>query len=273
MKKSELGQALLIIVLVMAVGLTIGLAIISRSITDIKISQQEEESARAFSAAEAGLEQALLSGEGGDFSGEGFTASVIKTAQGGGTTFDFGSGKFEKGEIQTVWLIEHTDEGDLGGSSFPANETITVCWGDDSDDKTAVEVTLLYQDGGEFKIARGAYDADTGRGNNFDEADHIGGDNCGLGLAFAEDIDLGADLSIPLGATLYALRAKILYNDNAEPLAVSSSSDFPSQGDCFESVATITEPDITRRLQQCQFYKAPPGIFDYVLFSKTNLTK
>ncbi|MGB9585898.1 MAG: hypothetical protein ACPL7A_00585, partial [Anaerolineales bacterium] len=61
MKKNS-GQALLIILLVMAVGLTIGLAVISRSVTDIRISRQEEESARMFSVAEAGIEEALKAG-------------------------------------------------------------------------------------------------------------------------------------------------------------------------------------------------------------------
>ena len=66
MKKSELGQALIIILLVMAVGLTMGLAVVSRSVTDIRISQQEEESARAFSAAEAGIRQQLTIREAGN---------------------------------------------------------------------------------------------------------------------------------------------------------------------------------------------------------------
>ena len=62
--RNQRGQALLIVVLVMAVALTIGLAVVSRSITDIKISRQEEESARVFSVAEAGIEEALKLGSG-----------------------------------------------------------------------------------------------------------------------------------------------------------------------------------------------------------------
>ncbi|MBU3957074.1 hypothetical protein KKI19_02265 [Patescibacteria group bacterium] len=48
MKRDSSGQALLIILLVMAVALTIGLSVVSRSITDIRISQEQEQSARAF---------------------------------------------------------------------------------------------------------------------------------------------------------------------------------------------------------------------------------
>src|SRR3989344_3666431 len=53
------GQAVLLVLLVAAVALGLGLSIISQSTTDIRISQQEQESARAFNAAEAGIETAL----------------------------------------------------------------------------------------------------------------------------------------------------------------------------------------------------------------------
>jgi Tfp pilus assembly protein PilX len=47
--KNNSGQTIIIVLLAIAVGLTIGLAVISRSVTSIRISRQEEESARAFS--------------------------------------------------------------------------------------------------------------------------------------------------------------------------------------------------------------------------------
>lgn len=269
MKKSELGQALLIVLLVLTVGLTISLSIVSRSITDIRISQQEEESARAFSAAEAGIEQALI-GEGSPYSVGGIDVHVTETAQGSGPDFNLGS--FDEGDTQTVWLIEHTDGG-LGGASFPATGTITVCWGDGSE-SIAVEASLLYKDAsGEFQVTRGAYDANPARGNEFEPADHTAGGNCG-DLQFAHDIDLGADLGIPADAIPYAMRLKLLYNDTPQPLAVhAEGGNLPSQGKCYVSTATAPESGITRKVQQCQFHEAPPGIFDYVLFSGQDLIK
>lgn len=53
------GQILLIIVLVMIVALTIGLSVVTRSVTNLQISKEEESSQRALSAAEAGIERAL----------------------------------------------------------------------------------------------------------------------------------------------------------------------------------------------------------------------
>src|SRR5690349_3201017 len=59
MKNHERGQILLIVVLVMTVALTIGLSVATRTINNIRTSTDEENSQRAFSAAEAGIEQAL----------------------------------------------------------------------------------------------------------------------------------------------------------------------------------------------------------------------
>lgn len=55
-KSSQSGQLLLIVILVMVVVLTVALSLASRTVSNIKISKQNEESQRAFQAAEAGIE-------------------------------------------------------------------------------------------------------------------------------------------------------------------------------------------------------------------------
>jgi hypothetical protein len=277
MKKSELGQALVIILLVMAVGLTMGLAVVSRSVTDIRISQQEEESARAFSAAEAGIEEAMISGPGDYTVGvdEGtITARVEQDLLGEGNEYDLGGGKFKSGDTQTVWLIGHTEDEDFDSDvTFPIDGTINVCWGDSGDinaQTPALEASLVYQVGLEFRVARLTYDPYGGRrvSNGFGSPDAGG---C-LGLAFKKAITL-TDFGDLSGATLYALRLKLLYNEDPQPIKISSASGFPSQGKCYISTATIVESGVTRKVKQCQTYKAPPGVFDYVLFSGEDLVK
>lgn len=54
------GQIIIVLLLMMLVGLSIGLALTQRSVTDVSTSTQSEQSSRAFSAAEAGLEKALV---------------------------------------------------------------------------------------------------------------------------------------------------------------------------------------------------------------------
>ncbi len=60
--KKQRGQVLLLVVLTMVVALTVGLSIASRVVTELKISKQNEESQRAFQAAEAGIQQTLKQG-------------------------------------------------------------------------------------------------------------------------------------------------------------------------------------------------------------------
>jgi Tfp pilus assembly protein PilX len=58
-KPSEKGQMLLIVVLIMVVALTVGLSIAARSLVNLKIATDDENSQRAFSAAEAGIERLI----------------------------------------------------------------------------------------------------------------------------------------------------------------------------------------------------------------------
>jgi len=270
MKKNS-GQALLIILLVMAVGLTVGLAVVSRSVTDISISRQEEESARVFSVAEAGIEEALKAGaevvlpEG--MVAEGITATVKKETLGGGKEFVFPNA-IQVGDAQTVWLVEHDSDGNLIETPSYTAGSLDVCW-EDTNPETALEVTIFYKDGGVYKIARGAYDAEAiSRGNNFSSPDT--GGCAGLGR---KKILNWADFGINLDSNTFLLflRLRPLYNQ--AKIGVASSVNLPSQGTCYESTATAAKSGITRKVQQCQFYKTPPAIFDYVLYSEGDLIK
>jgi len=277
--KRNSGQALLIILLVMAVGLTVALAVVSRSVTDIGISRQEEESARVFSVAEAGIEEALKTGAlpGGVLTvpvGE-ITATVRQSdlgKQGGGFAFP---GECEAGDIQTLWLVEHDSNGNLTESGRYTGSSIDVFWGnkgEPSDQNTtpALEVTLIYKDGINFKIKKGAFDPNVSRLNlnKFEQAESGPYSVGGKEFQFRKG---GFELlGIP-----YALRLRLVYNNQPQILGAKGTNDLPlpSQGVCYESTATNPQTGITRKVQHCQFHKAPPGIFDYVLYSERDLTR
>lgn len=269
----------MVILLVMAVILTIGLAVASYSITDIKISQQEEESARAFSAAEAGIEESLKMGAATNITVGAITTSVTEAIQGGGQDFDFGESKFPSGELANVWLIGHSDDGGLVPSNhFPFNGQIKLCWGDSptlSDSTPALELALVYQDkDGNYKVVRQGYDPRTTPTVGFDTSLDKDGGNCVAGLAFGKDISLnGGNFRLNANDIPYLLRLKLLYNTESQSIAVQGSSAFPNQGKCYESSAAVPNSDVTRKIRQCQFYQAPPEIFDYVLFSTGDLVK
>lgn len=62
MMKNQKGQVIIVMLLTTLVALSLGLIITQRSITDVTTSSQTEQASRAYSAAEAGIERALVKG-------------------------------------------------------------------------------------------------------------------------------------------------------------------------------------------------------------------
>src|SRR3989304_7684964 len=117
-KINEKGQALLIVVLSLAVVLTIVLSILARSVTDVKISTGSEEALRAFSAAEAGIETALngliVGQSSGEFEGASFNASVTEIGE--GATGFANPSPLLSGETSLFWFVAHDASGNLSCS-------------------------------------------------------------------------------------------------------------------------------------------------------------
>ncbi|MFC1727225.1 hypothetical protein ACFL0Y_01755 [Patescibacteria group bacterium] len=283
------GQILVIVLLLLAVTLTIGLSVVSRSFVDVQISHQEEESARSFSVAEAGLEEALRLGretqlvvttEWGDV-----TANVAKVPLGGGTEFDFANETLNEGEIRTLWLVSHLSGQPLG-NYYPVNESITLCWADEDiplpppeTKGLGIEALVFYETGGNYRVALAGFDRDAASRtppSNFD--DSIEAVTSCTGFRYQKTINFNTDLGIPVTdgggnpTHLYAMRLRYLYNIEPQPLKVFGSVDLPQQGDCYQSSVTL-ESGVTTKLEQCPFFEAPPAVFDFVLFSDTGLIK
>lgn len=280
------GQALLVIVLVMAVVLTVGLAVVSRSITNIRISTEQEESARVFSVAEAGIEEALRLGSAlaepmtidiGD------VTTVVEAVDdpavvGGGGAFVFPK-RIEAGNAQTVWLVDHNADGEIDPSADkydPTPAKINVYWGNEGVsgiEAPALTAILFYREGGVFKTKKFAIDPYSGRGNSFDSAVGAGGWSLGEDrLEFKKELDLP---SLAANDAYYLLRLRLIYNDSAaHVLGVEGvGDDLSTQGKCFVSCANHSKTGVTRCIRHCQPYDAPPGIFDYALYSASDLSK
>ena len=176
--KSQSGQTLLLVLLSMAVILTIVLSILSRSITDITITSKEEEALRAFSAAEAGIEKALLTGvfAPGTFEGSSYSGSISNLAESQASlTYPE---ELVSGDSGTIWFIDHDSEtGELTcltGNCFTGS-SMKVCWGKEgtvsnSPTTPALEVSILYDttptpsgNYSDVKIKRLALDPNSGR--------------------------------------------------------------------------------------------------------------
>lgn len=296
---SQKGQALLIVLLVMAVVLTSALAIVSRSITDITVSQKEEESARAFSAAEAGIERALIeavpAGEHTLPAGGSYQVGTGETI-GGGRDFILPT-QASSGDILPVWLVSHNTSGNIvcDDDDYPCftGTGLKICWGaentpGDSAVTPAIEVSVFYRDGSNIKIGRGAYDPYPTRrttgvsgtpANRFDSTDtgtcQIGSTN----FAFSKTITFDAGGLAPQRGDEDELngpqiaRIRFFYNtDRTHPVGVQAQGgDLPAQGT--KIVSTGMVGNVTRKIEVSRLFEDLPPIFDFGLFSGGSLVK
>lgn len=283
------GQALLIILLVMAVVLTIGLSVVARSITDVTISRKGEEAARAFSAAEAGIEQILIAAgniPSGTVTGGSFTASKVDLSATNGKEFVVPS-PVNAGEVAPVWFVGHdatTSQLTCSGGNCFTGSTIKVCWGEqgtpgNGGTTPAIEVSVLYTTGGgEARMARGAYDPKADRGNGFSTSVDLGCTVAGRTFAFAKEITLSTlgvssrSNASNLNPGPQAVRLRLLYNtDKAHTvgLAIVGDGTLPTQGTRFVSVGSANDSDAKRKIEVYQLFSDLPPIFDFAVFSGT----
>lgn len=294
------GQALVIVLLSLAVVLTIVLFILARSTTDIAVSTGSAEATRAFSAAEAGVENALVVGTNTN-PNFGNNSSYVATVTG----FAENSPDFiypipmNSGDSMTTWFVSHDSDGNLSCNNLPcfAGTVMYVCWGDPSKVSNAatdpaIEVSVFYEtspmDISTLKIARLTADPRQSRtpANNF-EWQGIG-NSCPSGGSYAHSklytfANRGIAATLP-GNLLFA-RIRMFYNtDTVQPLAVtvrgSTSANnnayitLPSQGQNIDSTGNAGgSGGSNRRVNVFQGWPEPPEVFDFAVYSSTGLTK
>ncbi|MDZ4229008.1 MAG: hypothetical protein U1C50_02015 [Patescibacteria group bacterium] len=254
------GQAVLLILLVVAVALGLGLSIISQSTTDVRITQQEQESARAFNAAEAGIEDALkqintvalntpLSLNVDDI-------PVAYTVSG----INFLEAKFNENESAQV-ILEGT------------NNTLTLNWVDSNNSEenpgncsdvsaasgqTAASL-LISVINSNFEVRRlGINACSLNSSNNLTDVATAGTDQ------YLRSYNLN------VLATDKLVRIRPLYNTTS--LRVTASTPLPNQAYLVDSSAQ-TETQETKAIQVTRLEPATPSVFDYVLFSGSDLVK
>lgn len=291
-RTKESGQTLLVILLLLAVVLTITLSVVSRSVTDINISMKEEEAARAFSAAEAGVEQALIGGVDSGTLLNSASFRVIQRTTGGATFYNY-PGELGSGETAAIWFLAHDADGSLDSDCSSGNcfngASIKLCWGTyprpSGAIDPAIEFNVLYDptsngDYSDVGIGRLALDGGsaTRRGQNgFEQAT---GGTCsidGQNYAFSHSLNF-SDIGISCAATakcLLGARLRFFYNSSPEPFgadSLASGVSLPLQGKVIES--TGSSGDANRKIQVVRQFPDLPPIFDFALFSGSGgLTK
>lgn len=279
---NQKGQTLLIVVLVMVVSLTVGLSVVLRSITNVRIAAEEENSQRAFSAAEAGIEQALKTGA--NISNKTLDNNAVirdvTIRQLSGDQFLVNSGNvIEKNDGVDIWLVGHNADGSInyasGWQQIASNAPLTVYWGTTNDAcaNAALEIVLVSGTQAAPVSTRYAWDPCAGRRaqNSFDAPDiaettyAIGGKN----FYYREEITVSS-LSRGILVRINPLYYKTILavkgcSEGADPPHVSCNN-LPTQGKIIESVGAVN--DTLRKVNFFQGYpKVPAEFFPHSLFS------
>lgn len=273
------GQIALIALLVLAVATTVGLALISRGSTNVATTRSAEESTRAFSAAEAGIEQAISTG----FTGSvildyevglitrydtSYTTTIATVSAAAGVPFSFPQ-KTIKGETETIWLVSHLADGTIDETPTYTDPSIDVCWSS-STPTPAVVTTLFYKESSDssYQVVKGVFDPDTARAtvNNFSAPTSLTG-GCGDGLTTYKKTltfsSLAASIN-PASDTLIMLRVRPVYEDTQ--ISVVPSMVLPDQATRITSVGQTA--DTTRKIEVYRTFGAPSSIFDAAVYSQ-----
>ena len=287
--KNQSGQVILALILVMSVALAIGLSIVQKSLVDVSTATKVEESQRAFSAAEAGIEKALTLN--GDTNPQHFDnnsqikeisdTKLIPCIPGSSGCAQVSTDRqaaleyppLAKEEIAQVWLADFTSTTNPPAAFF-TKDTLDVYWGDPatSTDKAALELSIIYYDGTSYKIQKKFFDQIVRTpANNFDTSA-----NCSGTFQFTKKYQCKISLTgLPSGLML--LRIRLLYNSTSQPFAVQAPACsgvgcyLPSQARMLTSTGISGQTQ--RKVQVFQISKIVPPYFDFALFSTGDIKK
>lgn len=296
------GQALLVVVLIMAVSLVVVLSISTRSTSNITETSYNENALRAFSAAEAGVEEALLknTGTGGspvvvDPNSNVSYSSVVQPVA-STDTFEHPETALS-GQSRTFWFVSHAADGRLTCDGLPCTKAsqLEVCWGTGGTDANsvqtpAVEVTMYYDDTyqvvaspnnyANVKTYRYTADPSASRrgSNNFGTAST----SCSFGNYAFSTGTLNLSSTLPIGCAtsgnggcMTMAKVRLLYNTTtAHPVGLQvkgGNALLPSQGIQVDS--TGTAGDSTRKVSVFRSFAEPQSVFDAGVFSYNDLTK
>lgn len=299
MKKIEQkGQALIILLLIMLVTLTIGLAVTQRSLSDLSSSNKVDQSTRAFSAAEAGIEKALQSG----------SSTVISS----GELQDQATANVKisdllplahqaleyppigKDTVAQFWLADPTSLATV----YPGNTPINIYFGNRYDsspqnpDIPAIEVNLISKSGGNYVSTKYFYDPVTSRqaSDNFtcnssfppacaatpscQGATHDVNTSNSPNKSSGPDRHFWCMITINTPASPIMIRARILYSNTDQPIAVEpvgSSNSLPPQARIYTSIGTAGQT--LKKIQVFKMQYVVPAYFDFAIFSAGDITK
>lgn len=309
-KNTEKGQIVIILLLVMVASLAIGLSIVGRSITEISTSTNSENSSRAFSAAEAGMESILyessLPGFESNFGPTGFieidntkltndaTAKTTYSTNMPPLGIALEYPPFGKESFAQFWLAD--PKTDPPTKDYNADE-FDIYFGDPTKNYSpldanypAIEVQVISLSNGVYTNNFYFFDSQAAVGSpsisnraNFSSCTQKGSSSDPLKITTNNNTQESLFLckatvnSYPFGPdpTSYPIMVRIsmLFTNLSHPVALQpkTGSKLPFQAKIFDSKGV--SGNVQRNLKVFQEISVIPYIFDYALFSMDELRK
>lgn len=309
---TEKGQIILLLLLIMVVALAIGLSIVQRSLVDVSTSTKVEESSRAFSAAEAGIERALRTNPSSTIDvaeselQNSAQASVVPSSMLPRAQEALEYPPLAKEDIAHVWLADPNNNvtNNLPTAAYNGqpvsvyNEaTLDIYWGTaNTTDKPAIELSIIYFDGTAYqawkpygtspKLFLDSNAARITAGNGFINANTESSatvvSSCSSPLPIATSLGTSRNFycktslrSLPATATskLMILRARLLYTTTSQPLAVKPTGSASLPPQAKIYTSTGSSGSIQRKIQLFKLDKVVPFYFDFAIFSAGEISK
>lgn len=296
------GQAIVMLILIMTVALAIGLSIVQKSLLDVSTSSKVEQSSRAFSAAEAGIEKALSEASpnpatftpGNNSSISSLSKTLIPLVPQSGQQDALEIPGLSKEDTGQVWLADYTSTANPPPAGY-IQQTLDVYWGTAGDpDYAALELTLVYYGAdttdpidpltNKYRTRKWYLDSTGSRNpvNGFESVANCAGSYTipGASATYRCKRTLGSSPDTQaLPSYPILLRARLLYNTSPQPFAVRTTAaacvttacTLPPQETVIDSVGIAGETQ--RKVKVTQTYQQVPNYFDYAIFSAGDINK
>lgn len=287
--ETKRGQIALITLLLLSVVLVVVLSVVSRSVEDVGLSSRDDQSSRALSAAEAGIEAFLASGgtnTNQQFgNGSLFNASISDYA--GGTTDYLYPRQLVSGDTATFWFVEHDSDNNLTcgeEATCSAPTSVNVCWYDASatySKEPAIEAYLFYDTSGNaingdysgVEVSTEAFDQNAARRNYNNFSTEDGGCSAFSELSYRGNFNISSIAPSCVGSPgcVLAMVVRMLYTDTPSQIGMTSSDALPAQAKLVESIGK--SGDATRKLEVIQPFAELPPVFMAAMFSQGEIIK
>jgi len=297
--KQKSGQILILVLLVVVVALAVGLSVASRNLTNLRTSAQADQSQRAFTAAEGGVEETLTKlnsvatviTNGGAVEVNGCLRDTLDTTK---ANCNLTSPTGVTGAVQVVAQKSFQKTVGLGDvaqvnlKTAPPGTVFTVEWGksDEVDPMPTMEFTFVCDNtaatcavsgsgdsvtnvsnavGGSYGQARFAYQAESVNGQStLSRCNRTGTNGYWCKVTF----------TLPAGAqNVILLRMKPFWTRSTILVTPAQAATFPVQTYQITSTAT-TDTGVSRKVQVSRdALPQLPAVFDYVLYSGGDIRK